>query len=695
MNVSVEQKWFQTSGNHAPLGATVTTEGVNFAVYSPDAKAVVLCLYSSDTEETLCEIPLAHKTGDIWHGLIHGIGHRQLYAYRVDRGHSELHSSPADKLLIDPYARTISRPVHWNARQYVNDSHFMVPKGLVIDRRAYPDQRPHKPGLKPHQRVVYEAHMKGLTQLHPKVPAEQRGKYLGACHPAVLSHLKMLGVTSVQFLPLAACMPEPYITEKGMTNYWGYNPVSFFAPEPRYAQVDALDELRTMVDRYHEAGLEVIVDVVFNHTAEGGKGGPVLSFKGFCPYQAYLYEQAPNGELFFSNHSGCGNSINSAQPMMMKLILDALRFWLTTIGVDGFRFDLAASLGREPQQFTKTAGILRAMQQDPVISQAVLIAEPWDIGPGGYQLGSFNSDWLEVNDKYRDNVRAFWRGDDGMTAEFATRLFGSADIFGKGRRHINTSVNNITYHDGFTLHDLVSYSERHNHANGEENQDGHGHNLSANYGVEGPTQDEAVLALREKQKRNMFATLLLSQGTPHILGADELSKTQQGNNNAYCQDNDINWYDWELNKRRQDFLNFCSYVIALRKSSDVLSNLLEQDDSWQQRTNVAQIRWFKPDGAVKETEDWHDNNRTFGVEIEGAAEPGAPIEHWFICFNTDDTEVRFKLPTLAQPSGWQLRLDTRYACLQEQPEICIQQVFSQAPKSVAVFCYSPLPDNKR
>lgn len=688
MNVSLENQWIQSCGSAVPLGATVTPEGVNFAVYSPDAHSVILCLYSSDTEETLCEIALANKTGDVWHGLIHGIGHRQLYAYRVDRGHSELHSSPADKLLIDPYAKALSRPVHWNARQYINDSHFMVPKCLVIDHAVYCEQRPAKPKLKPHQRIVYEAHIKGLTQLHAQVPAEQRGKYLGACHPAVLSHLKALGVTSVQFLPMASFMPEPYITEKGMTNYWGYNPVNFFAPEPRYAHADALSEVRTMVDRYHEAGLEVIVDVVFNHTAEGGKGGPVLSFKGFCPYQAYLYEQAPNGELYFSNHSGCGNSVNAAQPEMMTLILDALRFWLTAIGVDGFRFDLAVSLGREPQHFTPTAGLLRAMQQDPIISQAVLIAEPWDIGPDGYQLGSFNSDWLEVNDKYRDNVRAFWRGDKGTTAEFATRVFGSGDIFIKGHRHINTSVNNITYHDGFTLEDLVSYNERHNEVNGEENKDGHGHNLSANYGVEGPTQDPKVLALREKQKRNMFATLLLSQGTPHILGADELSKTQHGNNNAYCQDNDINWYDWELNKRRQDFLNFCSYVIELRKSSDVLCHLLEPTDPWQQRNNVSKIRWFKPDGAVKETEDWHENNQTFGVEIEGLDTPEAPAEHWFICFNTSESEVTVQLPTVSECSGWQLKLDTRFPSVQEQPEMCVRDTFLQAGKSLAVFSHT-------
>ena len=351
-------------------------------------------------------------------------------------------------------------------------------------------------------------------------------------------------------------MPEPYITEKGLTNYWGYNPVNFFAPEPRYANKDALAEIKHMVDEYHKAGLEVIVDVVYNHTAEGGKGGPILPYKGFCPYQAYLLEQTKRGELVYSNHSGCGNTVHTSHPYMMTLILDAMRFWATTIGVDGFRFDLAVTLGREPQAYNKYAGLIRAIGQDPVLKQTVLLAEPWDIGLGGYQVGNFPTPWLEVNDKYRDTARAFWRGDEGLAADFATRFMGSRDLFHKGYRHISTSVNNITYHDGFTLHDLVSYADRHNLANLEENRDGHGHNLSANYGAEGETQDKNILALRGRQKRNLFATLIFSQGTPHILGGDELSRTQNGNNNAYCQDNPISWTQWEMNKRQQDFLSF-------------------------------------------------------------------------------------------------------------------------------------------
>ncbi|RDV26148.1 glycogen debranching enzyme GlgX [Alteromonas aestuariivivens] len=683
------QQLLVEEGSPFPLGACLTETGCNFSVYCPDARAVILCLYHSDTEEPSNEILMPAKTGDYWHCHLSSIRENQHYAYRVDRGDGELHSAPADKLLIDPYAKKLNRPIHWNARHYQHDSQFMIPKGVVVDLHPYEQKPVERPEYDAHQRIVYEAHVKGMTQRHPDVPKPMRGKYLGACHPSVLAHLKNLGVTTVQFMPLASFMPEPYITEKGLTNYWGYNPVNFFAPEPRYAQKDALAEVRKMVDAYHEAGLEVIVDVVFNHTAEGGHGGPILSFKGFCPYKAYLLEQSQGGDLVFSNHSGCGNTVHTSQPVMMTLIMDAMRFWYEIIGVDGFRFDLAVCLGRDPQHFTPYSGLLRAIGQDPVLKRAVLLAEPWDIGPGGYQVGAFPPAWLEVNDKFRDTVRAYWRGDKGLTADFATRLMGSRDIFVKGRRHINTSVNNVTYHDGFTLQDLVSYEQRHNLANGEENRDGHGHNLSANYGVEGETTEPRILALRERQKRNLFASLILSQGTPHILGGDELSRTQQGNNNAYCQDNELNWYDWELNKRKQDFLEFCQYVIELRQSSRLLSQLLLEDDHFHLATNVASIHWYKPDGSDKLSADWQaPHNQAFGVEIRGVAGDAGQTEHWFLGFNASDNDVRFNLPHLSPIGGWTLELDTRYCSLSEQPRICIQRVFLQAGRSLAVFRYS-------
>jgi len=673
-----------TTGSPSPLGATLTGSGCNFAVVSPDARAVVLCLFQSDTEELVAEIPMAAKTGQVWHCEVEGVGEHQHYAYRVERGEDALHHVTAEKLLIDPYAQKLSRPIHWNARHYEHDSQFMVPKCVVVSHDNV--ERPPRPGYQPHERIIYEAHVKGMTKLHPNVPDEDKGKYPGAAHPDVIQHLVDLGVTTVQFMPLSTFMPEPYITEKGMTNYWGYNPVNYFAPEPRYGKADAVRELKAMVDAYHKAGLEVIVDVVYNHTAEGGDGGPVLSFKGLFPHQAYLYEQTKAGAIVYSNHSGCGNTVNTSTPIMMTMIMDAMRYWVDVIGIDGFRFDLAVCLGRDPQNFSAQSGLLKAMAQDPILKDIVLVAEPWDIGPNGYQLGAFAAPWLEVNDRYRDTVRAFWRGDHALTGEFATRLMGSRDIFHKGFRPIYTSVNNVTYHDGFTLHDMVSYVERHNEANGENNRDGHGHNLSANYGVEGQTSDEAILQLRERQKRNLFVSLMLSQGVPHILGGDELSKTQNGNNNAYCQDNALNWYDWALNKRQSDFLHFCQYVTGLRRESALLSNLLLDDDKYQRTTNVSAIRWYKPDGQDKESEDWQSpNSQAFGVEIRGTTQTDDSGEHWFLCFNASTQDKRFNLPTLSPKMAWELAVDTRYVSLAEQPDICIQRVFLQAARSVAVF----------
>ncbi|GMM69329.1 glycogen debranching protein GlgX [Alteromonas sp. MTD1] len=682
-----------STGSEHPLGATLMRGGCNFAVYAPDAVDVILCLFNGDTEEATLEISLPEKTGDVWHGFLPNIKAGQNYGYRVERNDGGLHSVPTDKLLIDPYALKISRAIKWDARRYKHDSQFMMPKCIVVDHNAYLPSAVAAPKVPKHKRIVYEAHVKGLTKLHPDVPKAHQGKFIGAAHPSVIKHLKALGITTVQFMPLCSFMPEPFITDKGLTNYWGYNPVNFFAPEPRYGVADALAELKEMVEAYHKADLEVIVDVVFNHTAEAGQGGPVLSFKGFCPYQAYLYEQTKSGELVFSNHSGCGNTINTAQPFMMALILDAMRHWVNVIGVDGFRFDLAVCLGREPQTFTNKSGLLRAISSDPVLKDKVLLAEPWDIGYGGYQVGRFPSPWLEVNDKYRDTIRAFWRGDDGVTADFATRLMGSRDIFHKGRRHISTSVNNVTYHDGFTLHDLVTYSERHNLDNLEDNRDGHGHNLSSNYGVEGETQDASIIEMRERQKRNLFATLIFSQGTPHILGGDELSRTQNGNNNAYCQDNPISWVNWELNKRKQDFLKFCQYVIRLRQSSSLLSELKLHDDTFTLSRNVKEINWYKPDGSDKASEDWNArHNKAFGVEIKGCVNGAQKPEHWFLCVNASENDVRFHLPTAAPKGGWTMHLDTRYQSLNEQPSICIQTVFLQASKSLTLFSFTEYND---
>ncbi|MDF2178759.1 glycogen debranching protein GlgX [Aliiglaciecola sp. CAU 1673] len=681
-----------SDGVPAPLGATLTAHGCNFAVHAPNASAVELCLFHADTEEELITLRLPAKTGKVWHGCVQGIKEGQLYGYRA-HGKDMLELGllfNSQKLLIDPYAKRINRPAVWNARQYKGDSQFMIPKAVICNTPP-----PIEPGSKPHlgfdEFILYEAHIKGMTQLHPQVPTEKRGKFLGFCQPVILEHLKQLGVTAVQLMPVTAFMSEPWLTERGYSNYWGYNPINFFSPDPRYAIDDPVGEFRAMVNALHGAGIEVILDVVFNHTAEGGVDGPMLSFKGLDNTAFYLFDHNEYGAMnyrHYLNNSGCGNSVNVAHPYVMKMVMDALRYWVEIMGVDGFRFDLAASLGRDPYEFSAHAGFFRALRQDPVLERVKLIAEPWDIGAGGYRLGHFPSHWHECNDKYRDTLRAFWRGDKGSTSDFATRLLGSRDIFPKGQRAIHTSVNMVTYHDGFTLEDLVSYQERHNEANGEQNRDGHGHNISANYGVEGATHNPQILALRDRQKRNMFATLLLSQGIPHVLGGDELCRTQKGNNNAYCQDNEISWLDWELTQRKQDFFDFCQKVIAIRKGSELLSNLSLQDDNYINKVNVEKVGWYRPDGAGKVVDDWQDaNNQAFALQFKGE---GEITEHWLILFNAGDNDVAFVLPS--EPKDWQLELDTRYSSDDDYPVRQITGLYVQAYKSLSLLrCHTATP----
>lgn len=680
------QAWQVSFGKPAPFGATLTQSGCNFVVHAPDAEGVDLCLFDNN-EKQIAVIPMPAKSGKVWHCHIDNIQAGQLYGYRT-RGLNQpilgLRFDP-DKLLIDPYAKKLNRYVAWNEKQYRGDSAEMVPKCVVCDD-AFDWQDSQKPEHPIEDVILYETHVTGLTKLHPEVPERLRGTFLGVCHPPVIKHLKRLGVTSVQLLPVMASMSEPYIAGKGLSNYWGYNPVSFFAPDSRFAVDDAVLEFKTMVRTLHDEGIEVILDVVYNHTAEGGDQGQLLSLKGFDNTASYLFDKNEQGGTDFqryANNSGCGNSVDASHPFTMRLIMDSLRYWVTEMGVDGFRFDLAASLGRDPHEFNTNSGFLRALRQDPILSSVKLIAEPWDIGHGGYRLGQFPSHWHECNDKYRDNVRAFWRGDKGLTGEFATRLLASRDIFHKGHRPVHATVNYVSYHDGFTLHDLVTYSERHNEANGEQNRDGHGHNVSFNYGVEGETDKTAIVALRERQKRNLFTTLMLSQGIPHMLGGDELSRTQRGNNNAYCQDNEISWYDWSLDEKKNDFLEFCRYVISLRQESQLLRNLNLEDDNYYNHYNVTEIGWYRPDGRNKVVDDWHDaDNQAFSVELKGE---GALSEHWLLLFNASDHDIRFWLPELPKPCQWRLVLDTRYQKLKEMPTISICEHFLQSHKSVSVF----------
>jgi glycogen operon protein len=701
-------------GQVGPFGATLLLDGCNFSIYCPDAEKVFLCLFD-DAETQEYQIELQQRSQSKWFGIVQGVKEGQKYAYRVKSKPHRTANAQMDegRLLIDPYAKKLSKALHWNREHYegvtqevlgnnvLNNAAF-IPKSIVCKARHQhsngtnlahdtylgasirSSEEVQRRNRVSSNRIIYEAHVKGLTKLHPLVPEEERGTYKGASHPAVIEHLVSLGVTTVQFLPVFAFMPEPYITEKGLTNYWGYNPICFFSAEPRYATVEAnaLDECREMIAAYKAAGLEVILDVVYNHTAESGEPGSILSFKGFCHQHAYL--QITNDELNqpnYLNYSGCGNTVNTANFFMTKLILDSLRYWVIDMGVDGFRFDLAATLGREASGFNSNAEIFKMLRQDPVLKSAVMIAEPWDIGPGGYQLGQFPDYWLEVNDKFRDGVRGFWRSDKGLKADFATRLMGSKDVFPKGVRPMHTSVNNVTYHDGFTLHDMVSYNDKHNLANREDNQDGHNHNLSNNYGVEGATSDEAILALRERQKRNLFASLILSQGTAHVLGGDELSRTQEGNNNAYCQDNSLNWYHWELNERQQAFLDFSRYVIGLRNKHQILHDMMFDDDNFNNQVNVKSSDWYRVDGSHKRDQDWsNDNYHCFALHLETTDD-----EEWLYCVNSSPEAIEFNLPLLLSNDEWECLLHTAFDKIEEYKDLAISPLFEMPERCFTLF----------
>lgn len=597
------------SGKAVPLGPSQLAPNYwNFAVYAPDASGLQLCLYRPDTEELLAEIPFLARTGDVWHLEVQGIEAGTLYGLKASGPNQPAQGLlfNAERLLIDPYCRQLNRPQIWQERLYLTRSHYAVAKG-ILQHQPFDWQGATKPDIPREKTVIYEAHVKGMTMLHPDVPDELKGTYLGLCHPAVLQHLKQLGITTLQLLPVSAFMAEPRLSGLKLTNYWGYNPIAFFAPEPRYQVSDAVSEFKTMVRTFHQHGIEVILDVVFNHTAEAGEDGPVLSFRGLANRQYYLFHS--HGEMTdyqnYCNFTGCGNTLNLSHPAMQKMVMDALRYWLTEMQVDGFRFDLAVTLGREHKRFNPYAAFFQIIAQDPVISTAKLIAEPWDVGPFGYHLGQFPAHWSELNDKFRDTCRAFWRGDQAVLPEMATRLLGSRDIFQKRHKPASCSVNYLSYHDGFTLHDQVCYLQKHNWLNGEENRDGHSHNLSSNHGVEGPSSDVAIIQARYQHKRNLAATLLLSQGMIHWLGGDELSHTQHGNNNAYCQDNPISWLNWQLDVHSHQFLEFVQQIIAFRQNFGCLQQISLLDDHYLLHGDKHEVHWFLLDGSAMTETDWH------------------------------------------------------------------------------------------
>lgn len=554
------------AGRPYPLGASRQPEGINFAVYSPKATRLWLCLFDDSGQEQ--QLELSQRSGAIWHGLVVNLPAGQRYGFRVDgqwQPEQGLWFNPA-KLLIDPYAQALTASVTSHPSCYATDpstdSAPFVPKALTPGQDSFDWQNSQPPQTPWSKTLIYELHVKGFTQRHPDIPQALRGRYLGIAHRASLDYLTALGVTAVQLMPCFAFMTEQRLVDLGLTNYWGYNPVGLFAPEPRYAVDDAVSEFKTMVRTLHQAGIEVIMDVVYNHSAEGNQAGPVLNLKALANDHYYRHpEQQPGAYL---DYSGCGNSLDPGQDATLRLVMDSLRHWRQHYRIDGFRFDLAASLGREAEAFSSQASFFKVVQQDPQLAGCKLIAEPWDLAPQGYQAGQFPAGWVECNDAYRDTLRRFWRGDDHQLPAFIDALQGSPQRFGASPAGASQSLNLITYHDGYTLADLVSYEQRHNQANGEDNRDGHGENFSRNWGVEGDTAEADIIALRRRSQRNLLASLLLSPGPVHLLAGDELGRSQAGNNNAYCQDNDLSWLDWHA--KDDALISFVQRCIALRNS---------------------------------------------------------------------------------------------------------------------------------
>jgi isoamylase len=662
-------------GRRYPLGATYDGTGTNFAIYSQVAQAVELCLFDEWGLGAERRFPLQEVDAYIWHGYLPGVEPGQRYGYRVHGPYDPargLRCNP-HKLLLDPYAKAVDGDVEWHPAIYGYvlgdpgrmsdiDSAPYVPKAVV----ANPyfdwgnDALPRRPY---HETVIYEAHVKGLTQRHPDLPPELRGTYAGIAHPAVIGHLVRLGVTAIELMPVHQFVHDHRLTDMGLRNYWGYNTIGFFAPYQGYSALGRLgqqvQEFRGMVKALHAAGIEVILDVVYNHTAEGNHLGPTLAFKGID--NASYYRLAPDSPEHYVDYTGTGNSLNVRSPHSLQLIMDSLRYWVQEMHVDGFRFDLAATLAREFYDVDRLSTFFEVVQQDPIISQVKLIAEPWDLGPGGYQVGNFPPVWTEWNGKYRDTVRDFWRGEPATLAELASRISGSADLYQSDGRRPFHSINFVTCHDGFTLTDLVSYNDKHNAANGEENRDGESHNRSWNCGVEGPTDDPTVLALRARQRRNFMATLMLSQGVPMISHGDELGRTQRGNNNAYCQDSALSWIDWA--NADEHLLEFVRTLTAFRARHKVFRRRRFFTGLAVQSREVGalpDLTWFTPDGQEMTHDDWGNE---FGravllfVNGEGIRERGQygqrhVDDSFLLCFNAHDAPIDFCLPSGDYGQKW-------------------------------------------
>ena len=672
-------------GTPYPLGATWDGSGVNFALFSEHATGADLCLFDGkDGSQEIARLPMPEQTDQVWHMYLAEARPGQRYGYRV-HGPSDPangHRFNSAKLLLDPYAKAIDGTLRWDDTLFGytighphadlsrddRDSAASLPKCVVIDPAfTWGEDRPLR--IPWNETIIYEMHVKGFTARHPDVPKALRGTYAGLACPAVIEYLRSLGITAVELLPTHQFVADKHLVDRGLTNYWGYNSIGFFAPDVRYASGGGLgeqvSEFKTVVKTLHQAGIEVILDVVYNHTGEGTHLGPTLCFRGVD--NASYYRLVPEDRHSYMDYTGCGNTLNMTHPRTLQLIMDSLRYWILEMHVDGFRFDLASALARELHDVDRLGAFFDIIHQDPVISQVKLIAEPWDLGEGGYQVGNFPVLWAEWNGQYRDTVRAYWKGGEGQAGPLGYRLTGSSDLYGKGGRRPYASINFVTAHDGFTLHDLVSHNEKHNEPNGEENRDGHDHNLSWNCGTEGPTDDPAILALRQRQQRNFLATLLLSQGVPMLCGGDEIGRTQQGNNNAYCQDNEVSWFDWKLDKRRRDLLGFTRFLIELRRRHPVLRRRQFFYGRRIQGSEVKDVAWFRPDGKEMTEEDWtNPQTRCLGLRLAGDAmeevdAQGSLIvdDTLLILLNAYHEPLSFTLPAHRPGVKWELVLDSR------------------------------------
>lgn len=698
-------------GKPSPLGATWDGEGTNFAIFSENATRVDLCLFEDPEADVECAcIPLREVTSRVWHAYLPDVGPGQVYGYRVhgpfdpERGQR---FNPA-KLLLDPYAKAIAGRIDWQAPHFAypmsdpnqdlarddRDNAWGVPKSLVIDT-SFDWGNDKSPARPLHQSILYEAHVRGMTVQHPEVPEELRGTYAGLASPPVWTHLHELGVTAVELMPVHAFIDDKMLVDRGLRNYWGYNTIGFFAPEALYSsrgdRGGQVTDFKMMVKALHSVGLEVILDVVYNHTAEGNHLGPTLCFRGIDNISYYrLVADQPR---YYQDYTGTGNSLRTSHPQVLKLVMDSLRYWVLEMHVDGFRFDLAAALARGPDESERWSVFFDVVHQDPVLSRVKLIAEPWDATASGYRIGDFPVLWAEWNGKYRDAIRRYWKGDDCIASEIAHRLTGSSDLYQDDGRRPYASINFVTCHDGLTLHDLVSYNEKHNEANGEGNRDGVADNLSWNCGVEGPTEDPNVVELRERQKRNFLATLLLSQGVPMLCGGDEIGRTQRGNNNAYCQDNEISWFNWQLDERAEALLEFTKKVARLRQEQPVLRRRKFFVGRKIRGSDVKDITWLGADGEELTDEEWAQCQKTLGLLLAGDAlnerdDRGEPIigDTLLIIMNAHWEPVEFTLPASSGGGGWVLEINTADSrASTDGIALAGGQHFVVAPRSLVLF----------